>query len=80
VVGAIVLYFSGASEDLPGGHRPHPAIVTDVNSGVPDFLLSLAVIDLSAHMVARTRAPSREAWEGAGGDHAFAHWAFMYAG
>jgi hypothetical protein len=76
-IGMVVLYFSSASEDLPGGHRPHPAIVTDVNSGAPDFLLSLAVVDLSAHMVARTRVMHRAACELYGADPAVAHWEYI---
>jgi hypothetical protein len=78
-VGQTVLYFPAAGEDLAGGHRGFPAIVVSVDGPAPDYGLSLAVVDLSAAMRARTRPISFETWEAAGADHRVAHWRFIGA-
>jgi hypothetical protein len=75
-----VLYFPGHGEDLAGGHRGFPAIITSVDGPAPDYGLSLAVIDLSARMVARSRPVSRETWLAAGADPSVAHWRYANAG
>jgi len=64
-VGTIIRYFPSHNE-FAGGYAPLPAIV--VSNDV------LAVIDLSASMVARPMPIGRDTWLAAGSDHAFAHW------
>jgi hypothetical protein len=73
-VGLTVLYYPAPDEGIGGGHRGLPAIVTSVDGPAPDFGLSLAVIDLSARMVARSRPVSRETWVAAGADPSVTHW------
>jgi hypothetical protein len=73
-VGQTVPYYPGHGEDLAGGDRGFPAIVVSVDGPAPDYGLAIAVIDLSARMVARSRPISRETWEAAGADPAVAHW------
>jgi len=69
-VGQIILYHPSHNE-FAGGYAPLPAIVVSNNA--------LAVIDLSASMVARPMPIGRETWLAAGSDHAFAHWSFKDA-
>jgi hypothetical protein len=69
----VVLYYQAPEEGIGGGHRGLPAIVTSGDGPAPDFALSLAVIDLSARMVARSPV-SRETWQATGADPSVAHW------
>jgi hypothetical protein len=73
-IGMVVLYYPAPDEGIGGGHRGLPAIVTSVDGLTPDYGLSLAVIDLSARMVARSRPVGRKTWEAAGADPSVAHW------
>jgi hypothetical protein len=71
-IGQVVVYRPGCGEDIPGGHRLRPALVTNVGAP-PNHRCELAVI-LADRLVPRTQVISRDYWQNTGCEATAGYW------